>query len=526
MSTFVTAPPSPVSSAPDRPEGYGEPVTDPGSGPPGAPEVARDRPDDAIPRSAWLALSITTLVFFLVVVDVSAVNVAFPSIGDDLQTSRSTLSWIISAYNIVVATGLLPAGRLADSIGRRRVFLPGVAIFLAGSLASGLAPSVGTLIAARVLQAVGGSIISASSIAVVLPEFPFHRRGTVIGIAGATAALGGVAGPALGSILIDAFSWRAIFLINVPICLLILVLGPRLLRESSNPDATGRIDLLGVPLGTVAVALIMVGVVQSESWGLTDPRSIALVVVGLALLPVLVWRSARHPEPLLDLDLFEVKSFSATAVGVAIYSAAFTSGFLVNSLLLQDLWDQSITATGAALVFSPVLAAIGSPLAGSLADRIGHRWILGVGSALCGVANLGYLFLLGAEPTVFSRFVPLSLLVGVGIGLSISSWSSAGLSDVAPARFGVANATIRTIQQAAFALGVSVVITLLATGGERGELTGFRWAWAWVATCYLVSAVAIVIAFPAGSSRDRALAVHPPATQGTPERTDLTEEAG
>lgn len=457
-----------------------------------------------IPRSAWLALGISTLVFFLVVVDVSAVNVAFPSIGDDLGTSRATLSWIISAYNITVATGLLPAGRLADSIGRKRVFIPGVAIFLLGSLASGLAPGVGALIAARVLQAVGGSIVSASAIAVVLPEFPFNRRGMVIGIAGTTASLGAVAGPALGSMLIDAFGWRAIFLLNVPACLAILALAPRLLRESKDPAAAGRIDLLGVPIGTGAVALVMFGVVQSEAWGIDDPRTIALVVAGLALLPVLVWRSARHPEPLIDLALFEIRSYASTAGGLAIYSAAFTSGFLVNSLLLQDLWGQSIRTTGLALLLGPVLAAAGSPLAGSMADRVGHRWILGLGSALCGLANLGYLLVIGTEPQVFTRFVPLSLLVGLGVGLSIATWSSAGLSDVSPDRLGVANATIRTIQQCFFALGIAVVIALVGLGGEHSALTGFRWAWMWVAACYLVSAVVIVATFPAGSSRDRA----------------------
>lgn len=479
------------------PNRYGEPVSAPGVA---APTEA----DSEIPRSSWLALGITTLVFFLVVVDVSAVNVAFPSIADDLGASRSTLSWIISAYNIMVATGLLPAGRLADSIGRKKVFIPGVAIFLAGSLASGLAPTVGWLIAARVLQAVGGAIISASAIAVVLPGFPLHRRSMVIGIAGATAALGGVAGPSVGSVLIDLFDWRAIFLINVPICLLILALSPRLLQESKNPDATGRIDLLGAPIGTLAIALIMFGVVQSEAWGIGDPRSIALVVVGLALLPVVIWRSSTHPEPLLDLELFRLRSFSSTNGGIAIYSAAFTSGFLVNSLLLQDLWDQSITTTGLALVLAPTLAAIGSPVAGTLADRFGHRWILGIGSGLCGLANLGYLFFLDDEPTVFNGFVPISAVVGIGIGLSISSWSSAGLADVPPARFGVANATIRTIQQCFYALGVAVVITLITVGGERSELTGFRLAWTWVAGCYLLSAVLIMVTFPAGSSQDRA----------------------
>ncbi len=456
-----------------------------------------------MPRSAWLALGVTTLVFFLTVIDISAVNVAFPSISDDFGVSTSQLSWIISGYNITVATGLLLAGRLADSIGRKKVFLPGVAVFMAGSFLSGVAPSVEALIAARILQAVGGAIVSASSLAVVLPEFPLSKRGSVIGIAGATGALGAVAGPALGSALIEASSWRAIFLINVPLCLVILAISPRLLRESKDPRASGRIDLLGVPIGTVAIALVMFGIVQSESWGLSDPRIIALLVIGLALFPVLIWRSARHPEPLLDLELFGIRSFASANTGAAFFSSAFTAGFLVNSLLLQDLWDQSITTTGLALVPAPLLAAVCSPVAGRYADRSGHRWLLGVGSALCGLAFVLYLWILDESPAVFDRFVPVSLILGVGVGMSIASWSSAGLSDIAPAKFGIANATIRTVQQCFFALGVAVAVTLLAAGADRTELTGFRWAWTWVAAAYLASAVVIMVTFPAGSSEDR-----------------------
>jgi EmrB/QacA subfamily drug resistance transporter len=456
-----------------------------------------------------LALGVTTVVFFLTVVDVSAVNVAFPSISDDFGVSTSELSWIISGYNITVATGLLLAGRLADSLGRKRVFIPGVVIFMIGSGLSAAAPSVNALIAARVVQAVGGAIVSASSIAVVLPEFPPSKRGTVIGIAGSTAGLGAVAGPALGSLLINTVSWRAIFWINVPLCLLILALSPRLLRESKDPNATGKLDLLGVPIGTVSIAMIMFAIVQSERWGLGDARVIGLFVIGLALLPVLVWRSARHPEPLLDLSLFRIRSFSSTSIGVAFYSAAFTSGFLVGSLVLQDLWDRSITTTGLALIPAPILGAFFSPIAGRYADRFGHRWLLGVGSGLCGLAYVLYFVLLGDEPTVATRFVPISLVLGTGIGLSVASWSSAGLSDVGPATFGIANATIRTIQQSCYALGIAVVVTLLAVGGERTELTGFRWAWAFVAAMYLTSALVIMIGFPAGSSEHR-LAAAPP----------------
>ena len=231
---------------------------------------------DEVARSAWLALGVTTLVFFLVVVDVSAVNVAFPGIADDFGVSTTRLSWILSGYNVTVAALLLTAGRLADSLGRKKVFLPGVVIFMIGSIASGMAPSVNLLIGARVLQAVGGAILASTALAVVLPEFPPSKRSTAIGFLGATGGLGAIAGPAIGSILIDIWSWRGIFLINVPVCILVLALAPRLLRESKNPKATGHIDLLGVLIGTLAISSVMVAIVQSESWGPTDLRVIAL----------------------------------------------------------------------------------------------------------------------------------------------------------------------------------------------------------------------------------------------------------
>ncbi len=460
--------------------------------------------DTTITRQAWLALAVTTLVTFLVVIDISAVNVAFPSIEDDFDTTRGTLSWIISGYNIMVGALLLAAGRLADSVGRRKVFVPGVALFMVGSLLCGLAGSVGLLIGARLIQGVGGAVVAASSFAVMLPEFPPTRRSTAIGIAGATGALGAVVGPALGSVLIDAFSWRAIFLINVPLSTLVLVLAPRFLRESKDPSATGRIDGIGVAIGTVSVAMVMFGIVQSEQWGLADPRIWVLIVMGAALLPVLIRRSRIHPEPLLDLDLFAFRSFASTSAGVAFYGFAFTSGALVNSIVLQDLWQQDLAVVGAAFVPGPLLASVISPLTGSAADRIGHRWVLAVGCVLCAAGYLALVLVIGSEPTVWSRFVPLSLITGVGIGLTVATWSSAGLSDIPPAKFGVAGATVNTIRQAAYALGISVTIALLATGVDEFDLSAYRWAWTWIAACYLVAALIVMVTFPSGNSQDRA----------------------
>ncbi|MDJ0769602.1 MAG: MFS transporter [Ilumatobacter sp.] len=455
-------------------------------------------------RRAWLAVGVTTLVFFFVVIDVSAVNVAFPSIRDDFDVTESALGWIISGYNIAVAALLLVAGRYADSLGRKRMFVPGVAIFALGSALSGLAPSAGALIAARVVQGIGGAIIAPTAIAVVLPAFPPNKRSTVIGLTGATGALGAVVGPALGALLTDIWSWRAIFWVNVPISLVVLALAPRLLQESKNPSATGRVDLVGVPIGTLGVGLIMFAIVQAESWGLVDVRVIAAFLVGAALLPILVHRSRRHAEPLLELDLFRLRSFASTNAALAFYSMAFTSGFLVNSLLLQELWGESLRTTGLALVPGPLLAAGISPLAGQWADRIGHRWILAIGSLACGLGYVSYTLTLDESATTWSRFVPTSIVVGLGVGATIATWASAGIADVPPAQFGTANATVRTTQQVFYALGISVIVAILADVSSTPDLTRFRWAWGFVGTAYVLAAITVAATFPAGSSDDRA----------------------
>jgi len=460
--------------------------------------------DTTITRQAWLALGVSTLVTFLVVIDISAVNVAFPSIEEDLETDRATLSWIISGYNITVGALLLAAGRLADSVGRKKVFLPGVALFMIGSLLCGLVGSVEMLIAARVVQGIGGAVVAASSFAVMLPEFPPARRSTAIGFAGATGALGAVVGPALGSVLIEAFNWRAIFLINVPLSLLVLLVAPRFLRESKDPNATGRIDGLGVVIGTLAVGFVMFGIVQSEQWGLGDPRVWAFVIVGLLMFPVLIRRSRVHPEPLLDLDLFAFRSFASAGAGVIFYGFAFTSGALVNSIVLQDLWQQDLAVVGLAFVPGPLLAAFISPLTGSAADRIGHRWVLAAGCLLCAIGYGALILFLGEEPAVWTRFVPLTLISGVGIGLTVATWSSAGLSDIPPAKFGVAGATVNTIRQASYALGISVTITLLASGVDEFDLSAYRYAWGWITVCYVLAAITVVVTFPSGNSQDRA----------------------
>lgn len=463
---------------------------------------------EPIERRAWLALIVTTASIFFVVVNVSSVNVAFPSIRDDFQVSDAQLSWVIGAYNVAVGSLLMLAGRLADSLGRKRVFLPGVAIFGLGSVLSAWAPATTWLIGGRIVQAVGGAVVLAAGFAVVLPEFPLSRRSTAIGIGGASGALGGVVGPVVGAFLIDAFSWRAIFWLNVPLVLIVLVIGPRLLNESKDPAATGRIDLVGVVVGTTAVAIIMFAIVQTDAWGLSDPRIIGFLLLGVALLPLLLWRSRRHDEPLIDLELFRYPSFSSTNLGVSFYGLAFVPGFVVNSLLLQDVWNLPIRQVGLLLAPAPLLAGVISAATGRLADRYGHRWILTGGCLLAAFAHLLYFFLLTETAAPWTLYLPISLVIGVGVGLTVATWSSAGISDVPQAKFGVAGATFNTLRQAATGLGVAAVIALIALAADVTTIEGIRWAYLFVIATYTLSALSVFLTFPEGSATQRLAATN------------------
>ena len=459
---------------------------------------------EAVERRSWLALGAATAAAFMVVVDVSIVNVAFPSIQKSLGASNAALSWIVSGYSITVGSFLLLSGRLADRRGRRRMFNLGLAIFAVGSLLSGVAPQVEVLIAARVVQAMGGSLIMPSSLAMVLPEFPVSRRSAAIGMWGAMGALGAAFGPSIGALLIEGLGWRWIFYVNLPIAALVFVASTRLVRESRDEDSEGRLDVVGVPMGTLALALVMVAIVQGEGWGYGDSRIVVFAVVGVVLLPLVVWRSRSHPNPLLDLSLFSYRSFSSATASFGLYALGFVPGFLMSSLLLQDLWGLSVLEAGLGLTPGPIIASALSVPIGRMADRWGHRWLLTSGVALCGLSYLWLLLLAGESSSYFAVFLPANIVLGIGVGLSIATFVSAAMCDIPPSRFAIANATTRTVQQVCFALGIAVVVALFSSAPADDMLVGFQRAWIWVIASFGASAALIMAAFPAGTATRRA----------------------
>ena len=449
-----------------------------------------------VDRRAWIALSVSTMAALLTVIDVSIVNVAFPTIRRELGASEAGLSWVLSGYSIAVGSFLLLAGRLADQKGRRKLFQIGVAIFVVGSFLSGAAPTPGLLIAARVLQGIGGSILSPASLAMVLPDFPAERRSLVIGIWGASAALGAAIGPSAGAIILDLLTWRWVFLVNVPIGVAILIVTPRFARESRDPDARGGYDLVGVPAGTIGVAMVLLAVVQGQEWGYGSGRTIGVVLVGLMLLAVMLRRSATHPNPLLELSLFRIRSFWSAAVGQTFFSSAFIAVILFNTLTLQELWGWSALAAGFGVVPGPAMAALMGGPVGSIADRVGHRTLVVIGclSAACCPAWL--YFNVTMESSWATTVLPAQMFLSVGVACSFATFASLGLRDVPSARFGTASAALRTGSSLGFAAGVSIAITVFTAGLKAGPLVAFDRAWAFMVCTFLAGALFCALACP------------------------------
>lgn len=459
--------------------------------------IKRERAD----RRTWLGLWVVVSGVVMVVADASIINIAFPEISDDLGASKELLSWVISGYNISVAAFLLLAGRMADRYGRRRIFEIGIAIFTVFSLLCALAPNAETLIVFRIFQAVGGAAIFPASLALVIPSFPKWQRATAIGIWGAMGGVGAALGPALGGVLLNFFSWRSIFVINIPIGIAILIFSRIIFKESKDPARVGKLDTLGVPAGTIGIAFMMVGLVQGENWGYADWRTIVIFIVGALLVPLAVYRSKVHPSPLLDLSLYKIRSFTVTSIAAVFFGLAFLAWFFINSLILQEVWGWSNLKAGLALSLPAVISAFVATLSGPWSGSRGQREVISIGALSCAFSAIYILVFATNTPDYWGVYFPSSMLLGIGVGLSIASFTSGSLRDVEPELFAIGNATSRTTQQLSYALGITVTVLLIkdssnVEAGMLQDIGDFRNGIIWVAAFYILSCLAMLLYFP------------------------------
>jgi len=424
----------------------------------------------------WKVLLVTGVAVFMAFLDVTIVNVAFPSIkGAYPDTSLAGLSWVLNAYNIVFAALLVPAGRLADLVGRRRIFFVGLGLFLLASALCGLAPSAEVLIGARVLQAAGAALLVPTSLGLLLPEFPPERRATATALWGAIGGVAAATGPSLGGVLIEATSWRLVFFVNLLLGAVALVPARRLLRETRDPDRGAVPDALGIVLLAAGVGALSLGIVEAPDWGWGSPRVLAAFAGGFALLGLFVWRSAVHPHPVLELSLFRIRSFASACAGVGVFALGFYAVLLANILFLTSVWGYSILKAGFAVTPGPLMAATSSALAGRVIDRYGQRVSAVPGGLIFALGCVLFATGLDGSPAYVREFLPATILTGIGVGLSFAGWSSAAVAGLPPARFATGSAISSCFRQLGAVLGISVLIAIVGAAPVLGDFHRAYW---------------------------------------------------
>jgi len=459
----------------------------------------------------WQILLVTAVAVFMSFLDATIVNIAFPDIERSFpEASLSDLSWILNAYNIVFAALLVPAGRVADIVGRRKMFFIGLWTFLGASALAAAAPNVEFLIAARIVQGVGGAIVVPTSLGLMLPEFPPAKRATATAIWGATGAVAAATGPSLGGVLVDATSWRWVFLVNLLIGIPAVFPARRLLVERRDETSARALpDAFGVVLLTSAVGLISLGIVKGPDWS-WDDRVIGSMAAGAVLLGLFFLRSRRHAAPVIELSLFRIRSFAVASSAVFVFATAFYALLLANVLFLTQVWDYSVLKAGFAVTAGPLTAAVFSVVGGKLSDAYGQRIVAVPGGLIFAAGALLLSFMPGAEPHYWSDMFPAMIVTGAGVGLSFASLSSAAVAELPSHRFSTGSAVSAAFRQLGAVLGISVLVAVLGTPASEDAVATFHDAYALMA---IAGAAAGLMAF--GLGRVRATGTEPqPAARG------------
>lgn len=441
------------------------------------------------PAKLWPVFLVTSLGAFLVSLDLSIVNVAFPALMHAFpDTSRAALSWVVTAYSIVFGSLLVIGGRTGDRLGLRNVFFVGLGTFMLGSALCGAAPSVPLLIAGRILQGIGAAFLLPASVGLLLAAVRPEKRSQVVALWGGVGALAVATGPSLGSVLVEGPGWRSAFYINLPFGLFAFLWGRKVLPRLAAPSGSARPDYLGALLLSSALATLTLAISEWERRGAGHP----LVWGALALSPLLAaaffQRSATHPAPVLDLTLFRARTFRIANLATLAYAMAFFAVLLGNILFLTEVWHYSITRAGLAVTPGPLVVAAISGFAGRAAARLGFRAVLLPGSACFAAALAWFALRVGTEPSYLAEWLPGTLLMGLGIGLTFPVLSAAAVSSLPPERFGVGSAVNQTARQVGGAVGVAILVAILGEPSSEGSaLSAFQTMWLYAAAMATLS---------------------------------------
>ncbi len=412
----------------------------------------------------WLVLLVLTTGFFMIMLDTTIVNVAIPAMSTGLNTTFDQILWVLNAYVLVYAVLLITAGRLGDLYGQRSLFAIGLAVFTVASALCGVAQNAGELIAARVLQGVGGALLTPQTLAILTSIFPPERRGAAFGIWGGVAGLATLAGPTLGGAIITYIDWRWIFYINVPVGIAALV-ATFLVIPDLRPGREHGWDLVGIGLATAGLFAIVFGLIegqrynwgQIESYAVTIPEVIAAGVVVIVLF--LIWERFQK-EPLLPLSLFANRNFAVANWISAAVSFGMLSMFLPFTIYLQSARGFSALVAGLTLAPMSLTSMFTAPFAGRFADKVGGKYILLTGIVLFTIGMGSLAWVAGPDSTWINFLVP-AIIAGAGIGMTFAPMTTVAMRNIEPRIAGSASAVLNTIRQLGAVIGSAVIGALL-----------------------------------------------------------------
>ncbi|MBV8084579.1 MAG: DHA2 family efflux MFS transporter permease subunit, partial [Chloroflexi bacterium] len=411
----------------------------------------------------WIVLVVLCCGFFMILLDTTVVQIAIPNMLDGLHTTLDQILWVVNAYILVYAVLLITAGRLGDVYGQRNLFALGLVIFTASSAYCGLAPDVTHLVAARVLQGIGGALLTPQTLAILTTLFPPDKRGAAFGVWGGIAGIAAIAGPTLGGFLVTNFSWRWIFFINLPIGVLTLI-ATFILIPDMRVGQSHRFDIVGVLLASAGLFGIVFGLIEGQrfNWGsIVGPISVPLILaLGVLVMGIFVWWEARQAEPLVPLPLFRDRNFSLMNWISLAVSFGMLGFFLPVVIYFQSVLGLTALQTGLAILPMSGFTMVIAPVAGRLADKFGGKYFLFGGNLLFALGMAWLALSVNATAGEWS-FLPCFLLAGFGLGMVFAPMATVAMRNIKPDMAGAASGVFNTTRQLGSVIGTAVVGAIL-----------------------------------------------------------------
>ena len=409
----------------------------------------------------WWTLAAVTFGLFMIMLDNTVVNVALPAMQDDLGISQSGLEWVVNAYALTFGVLLLSGGKLADLFGRRLIFIVGLVIFTASSLACGVATGSAMLIAARTIQGVGAALMNPATLSIITATFPPRQRGTAIGIWAGVSAMALAIGPLVGGILTEKINWSWIFFINVPIGVLGIVAARLFIDETRDTSHEQRLDLPGLISSGVGLFALSYALISTNHHSWTSPLVLSMFALGAVSLTAFVLLELHQRLPMLDLSLFRDLTFAGANAVMLLTGVAMFGIFFFNSLFFQRIIGWAAIQTGAIFLPMTVLIMFFAPAAGKFSDRIGSRWLMSGGMLLLTGSLL--LFARLTQTSNFWDVLPALILGGIGMALVMTPTTAAAMGSVPVDKAGVGSAVINSMRQVGGSFGIAVLGAVVAT---------------------------------------------------------------